>query len=170
MKQKHKTKQCKGCSYGRTPDDMDRCNYCGELFSITDSATIDVNSEGYTGIKMSDIDILKFPKGMLQNNDTTLFLQTLKVEANEATCKIYKMNGNLQSFYVILSGNIYLTIHRFLKKATHLRLFNVYTDMQGMKDESLDMKEDILPTGVFCISFSKDIDIDNGEDEEDEVK
>jgi len=101
MKQQHKIKQCKGCSYGRTPADMDRCNYCGELFSISDNATVDVHADAFNGIKVADIDILKFPKGMTKNKDTTLFLEVLKKESNVATCKIYRLEGNLESFYLI---------------------------------------------------------------------
>jgi len=155
MKQSHKTKQCKGCSYGRTPDDMDRCNYCGELFSISDNATVDVRSDGFTGLKVADIDMSKFPKGMTDNKDTRLFLEVLKKESNVATCKIYRLEGNLESFYALLSGSIYLTIHEFLKRAPHLRIFNIYTDMGGVMDLDLDKGEDELPVGIFSVSFDK---------------
>lgn len=155
MKQTHPTRQCKGCSYGRTPDDMDRCNYCGELFSISDVATVNINADGFNGIKVSDIDMNKFPKGMTDNKDTRLFLETLKVESNVETCKIYRLEGNLESFYALLSGSIFLTIHKFLEKSPHLRLFNIYTDMMGIVDSELDKGEDILPVGVFSVSFDK---------------
>jgi len=87
--------------------------------------------------------------------DTRLFLEVLKKESNVATCKIYRLEGNLESFYAILSGNIYLTIHEFLKKAPHLRIFNVYTDMSGIIDLELDKGEDVLPIGVFSVCFDK---------------
>jgi len=157
----HKTKQCKGCSYGRTPDDMDRCNYCGELFSISDNATVDINKDGFSGLGVKDIDLDNFPEGMTKNKDTELFLKILKEEGNVATCKIYRLNGNLESFYAVLSGNLYLTVHKFLKQSPHLRLFNIYTDKDGVIDESLDNGEDILPLGVYSVSFSKNHDIDD---------
>ena len=168
---KHKTRMCKGCSYSRTPDDMDRCNYCGELFSISDTATVDITKDGFNGIKVTDIDLEKFPKGMTNNSDTKLFMKVLKQESNPLTCKIYKLEGNLQSFYAYLSGSMYLTVHKFLKLSPHLRLFNIYTDMNGINDEELDKGEKILPLGMFSVSFSKNMDYeekedkDNGEDE-----
>ena len=162
---KHEVKQCKGCSYGRTPKDYDRCNYCGELFSVTENASVDVTSAGFNGLSVTDIDIEKFPKGMLDTKDTRLFLEVLKVESNQETCKIYQLKGSLESFYALISGSTFRTIHKFLKQCPHLSLFNIYTDLYV--DEDLDRGEDVVPMGMFGVCFEKMVkdEIDTKEQE-----
>jgi len=148
---KETNKLCKGCSYANTPDNKDRCNYCGELFTDTENMTVDVTSTGYNGIMINDLDLAKLPKAFAKSKDISKFLEMLKKYGNPDSCKIWTVYKNMDSFCAILIGNSYETTHYFLKECPHLRLFNIYTDSNDYEDDG----DPDNPAGYYGVSFEK---------------